>query len=317
MALRFLITESFHPLLQEELLKRGFTVDLHPGISAAEVNACIGNYEAIVVATRIACGRILIDHAKNLRLILRAGSGMENIDVSYASAKNILCINSPEGNANAVGEHAAALLLALFHNVVKSAGETAAGRWLVEENRTTELEGKTIGIIGYGNTGKAFARKLFGFNMKVLAYDKYLNNFSDEYATERSLNRLFEEAEIVSLHIPLTPETHHWIDASMLNHFHRAIYFINTSRGKVVQHRDLLAAIQNGKVKAAALDVYENENFALQSDEERDIFMELTKTRRVFFTPHIAGKSNEAKKKIAQVLIEKIDAWLKNSLFLH
>jgi D-3-phosphoglycerate dehydrogenase len=317
MTLRFLITESFHPLLEDELLKRGFIADVRPGISTVEVNACIENYDAIVVATRIACNRDLIDKAKNLKLILRAGSGMENIDVAYASSKNITCINSPEGNANAVGEHAAALLLALFHNIVNSAKETAAGHWPVEENRTSELEGRTIGIIGYGNTGKAFARKLYCFHMKVLAYDKYLNNYGDEYATESSMNRLLEEAEIVSLHIPLTPETHHWLDTSMLNNFQHAIYFINTSRGKIVKHADLLSAIHHNKVKAAALDVYENENFARQSNEERHIFMELIKTNRVFFTPHIAGKSHEAKKKIAEVLVEKLDAWLKKNLFLR
>jgi D-3-phosphoglycerate dehydrogenase len=233
---------------------------------------------------------------------------MENINVLYAESKNISCINSPEGNANSVAEHAVALLLSIFHNITQSFLQTKNEEWLVDENRVHELEGRTIGIIGYGNTGKAFAKKLQPFSMNVLAYDKYLHGYSDAFAKEAEMNHIFSQAEIISLHIPLTQETKGMIDAEYLQRFAKPIHLINTSRGKIIQHNRLLECINSGNVLNAALDVYENENFPGHTKEERNVFRELINTGRVIFTPHIAGKSFESKKKIAEVLLKKISS---------
>jgi D-3-phosphoglycerate dehydrogenase len=199
-------------------------------------------------------------------------------------------------------------LLAIFHNITQSFLQTKNEEWLVEENRVHELEGRTIAIIGYGNTGKAFAKKLQPFNMKVLAYDKYLRSYGDAFAQEAEMKRIYTQAEIISFHIPLTGETKWLIDTAYLQQFHEQVHLINTSRGKIIRHKDLLQCIRSGKVLNAALDVYENENFSSRTRDERNVFRELINTGRVIFTPHIAGKSFESKKKIAEVLLKKISS---------
>ncbi|HYV90265.1 MAG TPA: NAD(P)-dependent oxidoreductase [Chitinophagales bacterium] len=308
MSKKVLITEDLHPFLVRGLENLGYECDERFGILQQEVTPIIHLYHGIVVATRIIVGREIIERASSLKFIARAGSGMENIDVVYAEAKNISCISSPEGNANSVGEHAAALLLAIFHNITQSFLQTRNEQWLVEENRVHELDGRTIAIIGYGNTGKAFAKKLPPFNMKVLAYDKYLRNYGDAFAEEAEMKRIFDEAEIISFHVPLTEETKWMIDTQYLQRFKEQIHLINTSRGKIIRHKDLLECIHNGKVLDAALDVYENENLTSHTQEERNLFRELINTGRVIFTPHVAGKSFESKKKIAEVLLKKISS---------
>ncbi len=303
---KVLITETTDQRLINGLTAMGFQCSYEPGISQAGVAANIHDYTGIVVATRIAVNRQLLESATQLKFIARAGSGMENIDTLFASGKNITCINSPEGNANAVGEHAVGLLLAFFHNIVKAHAEIGQHKWLVQENRVHELEGRTVGIIGYGNTGKSFAKKLSPFGMTVMAYDKYLDQFGDQYAMESSLERIFEESEIVSLHIPLTSESIHMVDNLFLQRFKKKIFLINTARGKLIAHSALLDSIEKNKILGAALDVYENEDFASHSPAEEQVLKGLMATGKVIVTPHIAGKSFESPGKIALSLLDKI-----------
>ncbi|MEO5675887.1 MAG: NAD(P)-dependent oxidoreductase [Chitinophagales bacterium] len=303
---KILLTEDFDPVLFAGLSALGYECDQRNGISHNDVLKIIQQYYGIIVATRIEVDKEMIDQTRQLKFIARAGSGMENIEVDYAVSRHISCINSPEGNADSVGEHAAGLLLALFHNIARSFLQTRNSEWLVEENRVHELEGKTIAIIGYGNTGRSLARKLSSFNMTVLAYDKYLNNYGDSFARESTMDQIYHEAEIISFHLPLTAETSGMINEQYLQRFSNPLHLINTSRGKIIQHRQLLEAIENGRITSAGLDVYENENFAMHNKEHRDVFFALNQTGKVIFTPHIAGKSFESKKKIAEILIQKI-----------
>lgn len=303
---KVLITEAVHEVLLEGLAAMGYECTNEPGISQAAVQQIINGYEGLIVATRIAVDRQIIQAASQLRFIARAGSGMENIDMESAAAQSITCINSPEGNANAVGEHAVGLLLAFYHNIVKAGAQMREAKWLVEENRVHELEGRTIGIIGYGNTGRSFAQKLQPFNVQVIAYDKYLDNFTDQFVQAATMQQLFDEAEVISLHIPLTGETRRLADQHFFQQFRKQLFFINTSRGKVVDHKILLQLIQQNRIAGAALDVYENENFETHSEEDRQIFIGLMNTGKVIMTPHVAGKSYESKRKIAEVLLAKI-----------
>ncbi len=303
---KVLITENVHELLLRGLAAMGYQCTYEPGISADTVQQIIHSYSGLIVATRIAVNKPIIQAAKRLRFIARAGSGMENIDTESAVLQGISCINSPEGNANAVGEHAVGMLLAFYHNIVKADAEMRQAKWLVEDNRVHELEGRTVGIIGYGNTGKSFARKLAPFNMRVIAFDKYLLEYSDLYAQAVDMQQLFEEADIISLHVPLTLETQRLADDYFFQQCRKPIFFMNTSRGKVVDHRSLLRFIQQEQISGAALDVYENEQFETHSEEERQTFNALIATNKVIMTPHVAGKSYESKRKIAEVLLTKI-----------
>ncbi len=252
---KVLVTEEMHPSLLEGLKSLGFECDYVPGILQAEVGSRIHSYTGLIVATRIFVDQNLIEKATSLKFIARAGSGMENIDVAFAQSKNIQCINSPEGNANSVGEHCIALLLAMFHNITKSFLEIKSGQWLVNENRVHELEGRTIALIGYGNTGKSFAEKLKPFGMNVLAYDKYLSNYGNEFATESDMENILREAEIISFHVPLNSETKFLVNLNYLQRFQNNLHLINTARGKVIRHADLLELIRKGKIVNAALDV--------------------------------------------------------------
>lgn len=305
---KILITEKSDPLLAEGLTDLGFECHYSPGITQADVEGTIHDYTGLIVATRVVVNRRVIDSARQLKFIARAGSGMENIDVPYAGKAGIVCINSPEGNANSVGEHALAMLLAFYHNIVKCNEALQKHQWPVESNRVHELEGRTIGIIGYGNTGQAFAKKLQPMGMKVLTYDKYKSGYSDQYAMESGMEQLFEEAEIVSLHIPLTAETTLMVDRQFLERFRKKIFLINTARGKLIMHSALWQLINEGKLTGAALDVFENENFSTHSAEEHQVFEGLLRTGKVIFTPHVAGKSHESPAKIACILIARIAA---------
>lgn len=303
---KVLITDVSHPLLMEGLEQRGYEVIYHPDITHRQAEQMIHELEGIVVTTKIVLNRTVLEKAAKLKFIARAGSGMENIDVAYAAERNIQCINSPEGNCNSVAEHAVGLLIALYHHIPRSFNEIKEGQWNVEQNRVSELEGQTVGIIGYGNTGSAFAEKLSVFGVTVLAYDKYKKNFSNAYANESSMEELFAGADVVSMHVPLTQETTHLVNEKFLNQFHKPIRLINTSRGKVVNTKDLLAAVRGGKVTGAALDVLENENVQSYSEEESTLLRDLIYSGEVIITPHIAGKSFESRKKFAEVLLKKL-----------
>ncbi|MBA2407421.1 MAG: hypothetical protein H0V65_05450 [Chitinophagales bacterium] len=307
---KVLITETCDALLIEGLHVLGFGCSYQPGISQKEVEKDIHHYTGVIVATRVVINKKVIESGKLLKFIARAGSGMENIETVFAASKNIYCINSPEGNANSVAEHCMGLLLGFYHNITKSYLEMQQSKWLVQENQVQELEGRWIGLIGYGNTGKAFARKLSILNMNVLAYDKYLENYSDAYAKAATINDLYKHCEIISLHIPQNAETLEIVNSDFLGNFSRIRFLINTSRGKLINHSHLLENILNKNLAGAALDVFENENFESHTQKQHQVFQALIKTGKVIVTPHIAGKSLESKHKIAQVLLNKIKAIL-------
>jgi D-3-phosphoglycerate dehydrogenase len=259
-----LFIDSVHPRLQKELEAAGFTCDLHYEWDREKIAKELPNYIGVVIRSRIKLDKELIDMGTNLKFIARAGAGMENIDVHHAHTKGIHCIHAPEGNRDAVGEHALGMLLSLFNNICRANQQVRNLEWIREGNRGVELQGKTVGIIGYGNMGSAFAQRLKGFGVNVLAYDKYKKSFSDDYAKEATLEELFERTDVLSLHIPLTDETKYMINSSFLEKFRKNIYVINTARGKALKTDDLVAQIKKGKVLGACLDVLEYESLSFE-----------------------------------------------------
>jgi len=307
--MRILVTDPIHPRFAADCAERGFTADINPQISRYEVLNIIENYDGLIVNSRICCDREILDRGKKLRFVARAGSGLEVMDVEHAAKRQIAVLNAPEGNRNAVAEHALGLLLCLTRNIVKSHREMYHNEWKREENRGEELYGKTLGLIAYGHTARSFSKRVSGFDMNILAYDKYLHGFSDEYVKESSLSEIFSKSDIVSIHLPLTPETIQFVDESFIQSFAKPVWLINTSRGKVLDTAALIRALKTGKIKGAALDVHENEQPATFSEEERKRHLELKEMPQVIMTPHIAGWTKESKERIAEVLVEKID-WL-------
>jgi D-3-phosphoglycerate dehydrogenase len=304
--MRVLITDDVHPLLIEELQRMGYGVNFKPEISFQETLESIAPYAGLIINSKIFCGEELLNKAPNLRWVGRLGSGMEVIDKDACDKRAVKYFNSPEGNRNAVAEHALGLLLNVMNNITKSNNEVKEGKWIREPNRGEELSGRTIGIIAFGNTGEAFAKLLAGFDVRILAYDKYRKGFANERVKESTLEEIFHEADIISLHLPLTDETKYMVDEKFLNSFRKQIYLINTSRGKVLKTTALLEALHSGKVKATALDVLENEKINALNTEEQQWFDALVKEERIILTPHIAGWTHESKRKIAEVVIEKV-----------
>ena len=305
---RILITDDVHPLLYEALSKDGYEVNFQPEIKPDEVLAIIHDYTGLIVNSKVYVGKEMMDRAKKLKFVCRAGSGLEVIDLNYAKEKGIAAFNSPEGNRNAVAEHALGMLLNLMNHISRADAEVRQYQWNREENRGNELWGKTVGLIAFGNTAQAFAKLLHGFDVNILAYDKYYQRFSYEYITESSLEQIFEEADVLSLHLPLTEETKYMIDYKFLSSFKKPYWFINTSRGRVLHTAALIKCLNEGKIIGAALDVLENEKLDKLSIAENKDFGELITDKRVLLTPHIAGWTHESKRKIAEVLLEKIRA---------
>jgi len=308
---KILFIDSTHPSLPDELEKDGFQCDFFPDYGYDEILHFIDRYIGIVVRNRVGINQKLIEKATRLKFIARVGAGMENIDCEFAVEKGITCINAPEGNRDAVGEQAVGMLLNLFNHLLWVDQEVRNGIWRREENRGMELGGKTVGIIGYGNTGSAFARKLIGFDAEVIAYDKYKKNYSDEFVRETDLNELFEKTDVLSLHVPLTEETLFMVDASFISRFKKKIFIINTSRGKVLKTADLVNLIDSGKVSGACLDVLEYEGITFENLETADLpvaFSKLIKMDQVILSPHIAGLTQESNYKLAKVILEKIRA---------
>ena len=307
---KILFVDSTHPILPEKLSNAGFLCDYKPEIHEDEIIKTISEYSGLIIRSKIKIDKTIIDNAINLKFIGRVGAGLENIDTKYAESKGIKCFNSPEGNRDAVGEHALGMLLCLLNNIIKADGEIRNGQWIREGNRGIEIKGKTVGIIGYGNMGSAFAQRLKGFGAQVIAYDKYKFNYSDDFVTEKTLNDIFNETDILSLHLPLTDETHFMVDDKFIHHFKKDIYIINTARGKVIKTDDLVRNLQSGKVKGAALDVleYERTSFeSLHSDEKLPTAYDyLIKSNRVVLTPHIAGWTHESNIKLSEFLADKI-----------
>ncbi len=307
--MRALITDDVHPLLIEELKGMGYEVDFRPDITADETAAIIAPYSGLIINSKIFCGEELLAKAPNLKWVGRLGSGMEVIDTKACEAYGVKYFNSPEGNRNAVAEHALGLLLNILNNITTSNNEIRQGQWIREPNRGTEVSGKTVGIIAFGNTGEAFSKVLGGFDINILAYDKYKKGFGSDRVKEATMEDIFTNADIVSLHLPLTPETKYLADQKFFESFAKPIYFINTSRGKVVETTALLHAVKSGHVKAAALDVLENEKIQNLSGAEQEWFDSLVAEKRILLTPHIAGWTHESKRKIAEVVVNRVKAF--------
>ncbi|MCW3125889.1 MAG: hydroxyacid dehydrogenase [Bacteroidetes bacterium] len=304
--MKALITDDVHPLLIEQLTDMGYEVHFRPDITFSETLDIIAPYTGLIINSKIFCGAELLSKAPDIKWVGRLGSGMEVIDTRACDERGVKYFNSPEGNRNAVAEHALGLLLNLLNNITQSNNEVKQGKWIREANRGEELSGKTVGIIAYGNTGESFAKVLRGFDVKVLAYDKYKKSFGNDFVKESTLEEIFNEADIVSLHLPLTDETKYMADEAFFDSFRKPVYLINTSRGKVLKTTALIEAVRSGKVKAAALDVLENEKIGQLNSDEQQWFDALKKEERIILTPHIAGWTHESKRKIAEVVVERV-----------
>lgn len=309
--IKILHLDSNHPLLWEQLQQAGFTNHENFTATKDEIEAKIHNYQGIVIRSRFKIDKAFIDKATNLQFIARVGAGLESIDCEYAQSKNIELIAAPEGNRNAVGEHALGMLLSLFNNLNKADKEIKSGYWNREMNRGHELDGKTVGIIGYGNMGKSFAKKLRGFEVEVLCYD-ILENVGDANAKQVSLEELQQKSDVLSLHIPWTPETDKMVNTNFIQAFAKPFWLINTARGKNVVTADLVEALQSGKILGAGLDVLEYEKGSFEhlflENHVPEAFQYLLKADNVILTPHVAGWTFESHEKLAQVIVDKIKA---------
>ena len=311
MDIKILHIDSNHPILWDQLQNAGFINHSDFSSSKEEIEAKIKDYEGVVIRSRFKIDKTFLEKATNLQFIARVGAGLESIDCDYAVAKNITLIAAPEGNRNAVAEHTLGMILSLFNKLNQAHSEIQAGHWNRESNRGYELDGRTVGIIGYGNMGKAFAKKLRGFDINVLCYD-ILENVGDANAKQVSLQELQEKADVLSLHLPWTEQTNKMVDSDFINAFQKPFWIINTSRGKNIVTDDLVAAIQSGKILGAGLDVLEYEKLSFETlfyDKNTPEALEyLLKAKNVILTPHIAGWTFESHERLAQVIVDKIKA---------
>ncbi len=303
---KIVIAGQCHDIFIQQFIALGKEVIINPTIDYHQLLEIAPEMEGIVATTRTAIDHKLIDAAAGLKWIGRLGSGMDLIDTEYAEAKGIACINSPEGNCNAVAEHVMGLLLNLKNNITNSYLEINKGEWNRDKNRGDEIFGATVGIVGFGNTGRTLSEKLSGFNVKILAYDKYLTGYGNEYVTETTLEAIQQQADIISFHVPLTEETFYYANESFFNSLAKKPYFINACRGKVTDTAALINALKNGQIKAAGLDVLENELLSTYSAEEKEHLDWLLQQPNVIITPHIAGYSYRATYEMSRILAEKI-----------
>ena len=307
--MKVLHLDSNHPLVLKRLTEAGFKNEEDYTSSKEAIEKNINKYDGIIIRSRFKIDKQFIDAAKNLKFIARVGAGLESIDIEYAESKGIHLIAAPEGNRNAVGEHALGMLLSLFNKLNKANAEVKNGQWNREANRGVELDGKTVGLIGYGNMGKAFAKKLQGFDCTVLCYD-IKEDVGDKHATQVSLKTLQEITDVISLHTPWTPLTNKMINTDFINSFSKPFWFINTARGKSVVTADLVSALENGKILGAGLDVLEYEKSSFESlFAEKDMpqpLQQILQMENVLLSPHIAGWTVESKKKLAETIVDKI-----------
>lgn len=310
--MRILLLDKNHPLITEQLSAKNFSLEEDFYSSYEEVLKKIEHYDGIIIRSRIPLDQNFLENAKNLKFIARVGAGMENIDIQTAQKLGIQLINSPEGNRDSVAEHVLGMLLLIMNRLIIASNEVKNGIWLREENRGDELLGKTVGLIGYGNMGKATAKRLSGFGCNVIFHD-ILPNLSDEFAQQVSLEELKEKAEVLSLHIPLTTETQYLINHQFINDMKNDFYFVNTARGKNVETKSLVEALKTGKVKGACLDVleyekssFENLDTSSEKNKENEDLQYLLHSEKVIVTPHIAGWTHQSKEKLAQYIVDKI-----------
>lgn len=307
---KILFVDAVHPVLEERLLNLGYSCVHNLTTTKETVELNIDNYLGFVIRSRFPIDKQFLDKAINLKFIARSGAGIENIDVAYAEEKGIKVFNSPEGNMDAVGEQAIGMLLMLFNQLKKGDAEVRAGIWDREGNRGLELSGKTVGIIGCGNMGKALAKKLSGFGCKVIGYDKYKRGFGNSTVEEVSLTEMFEKTDILSIHLPLSKETHHYVNDNFLSSFKKPIYLINTARGNNVSTADLVKGLKNKTVLGACLDVLEYETKSFETINSKELpkdFNYLTRSENVILSPHVAGWTKESYVKLASFLADKIE----------
>ena len=304
--MKALITDSVHDVLIEDLEAAGIHCTYLPRISQAELEALIVDFHILIINSKIIVDAAFMNKAPSLKIIGRLGSGLEIIDLKYAEEKGIKVFNSPEGNRDAVGEHAIGMLLSLFNQLNQSHQDVLEFSWDREARRGEELKGKKIGLIGFGNTGKAMAQKLSGFEVDCFFYDKYLENETSPFAKQVSLEFIQEQAEVISIHLPYKPETHYLFNSDFFNKCKKPFYLINTSRGKIVNTMDLLEGLKTENILGACLDVFENEQIEHYTDREKLDFKELAITSKVLCSPHIAGWTNQSKIKLAKILSDKI-----------
>ncbi len=307
---RILIVDDVHPLLLEKLgTLPGVQIDYRPDLEVSAFETALRTTNGLVIRTKLKVKAEHMAAAPGLRWIARAGAGLDNIDEAAAAALGIDLMNAPEGNRDAVGEHVVGMLLSLFNKLLSAHNEVVNGLWRREANRGIELGGKTVGLIGYGNNGRATAQKMSGFGVKILAYDKYRSGFGDEKVVESSMERIFEQADILSLHLPLTAESMGLVNADYLNRFEKPIWLVNAARGEIVKLAAVADALENGKLLGACLDVLENEKPASRTPAEQQLYDRLSGSGRVLFSPHVAGWTVESYLKISEVLAAKIDHW--------
>lgn len=301
--------DKVHPVLQERLVRNGFDCINATNFSMDDLLVHKNEVQGMVIRARFFLTADFLSNFPNLSFIARSGSGLENIDSAYCKAHNIQLFNSPEGNRNAVAEHALGMLLSLMNKLCKANEQIKRGIWKREENRGEELDGKTIGIIGYGNNGAAFAKKLRGFDVKVLAYDKYKQGFGDAFVQESTLDAIFNSADVVSLHIPQNKETVAFVNEAFINSFKKPVYLLNLSRGKIVHTESLIKALESNKIKAAGLDVleYESKDFeSIFANQLPAAFQYLLTSDRVLLSPHVGGWTKESYFKLSDILADKI-----------
>ena len=307
--MKALIVDKVHDIMFQIFSEAKIEYDYLPKIKKEEFDKIISNYEILIIRSKFKIKKEDIDNGIRLKVIARVGAGLENIDINYAQSKNIICLNSPEGNRDAVGEHTVGILLNLLNNISKSDQEIRNGIWNRERNWGTEISDKTVGIIGYGNMGKAFAQRIKAFTPNILAYDKYKTNYSDNFVQEVEMQELFDKCDILSLHIPLTTETKYLISEKFIHKLKKNIILINTARGECVNTKDLVEALKNKKIKGACLDVLEYENTTFEKMFATKIpepLAYLIQSENVILTPHIAGWTKESYYKLSKIMAEKI-----------